>query len=454
MSNPGRILIIDDDQSILDAAAIFLRREFSQIITEVNPGKIPEHLKSNIDVILLDMNYSPGRNDGSEGLLWIRKIREADTGIMVIPVTAYGDTDLVVKAMHAGAVDFVVKPWTNHKLLATLNSALALKNSRQEVFKLRSTRQKLNEDMDLPFSHMIGNSVALRRVKELIDKVAGTNANILVLGENGTGKELVARELHRKSARNKEVFIAVDLGSLHEGLFESELFGHTRGSFTDALEDRPGRFELASGGTLFLDEVGNLPLSLQPKLLSVLQNRKLFRVGSNREISIDIRLICATNQSLLELTGKSLFRQDLLFRINTFEIWVPPLRERVEDIPPLLDFYLDVYSRKYNKTGLSITSGTIRALQNYPWPGNVREFHHAVERAVILAESNTLSEKDFSQRYQALSDVRPATLNLAENEKQLILAALEKHGGNISRASSELGLERTALHRRIKKYGF
>jgi transcriptional regulator with GAF, ATPase, and Fis domain len=246
----------------------------------------------------------------------------------------------------------------------------------------------------------------------------------------------------------------VDLGSLHEGLFESELFGHTKGSFTDALEDRPGRFELASGGTLFLDEVGNLPLSLQPKLLSVLQNRKLSRVGSNREISIDIRLICASNQSLVDLARRSLFRQDLLFRINTFEIRVPPLRERIEDIPLLLDYYLDIYSRKYNKPRLSAAPGTLKALQTYPWPGNVREFHHAVEKAVILAEKRTLTDKDFSMQYQVLSDIRAGTLNLAENEKQLILAALEKHRGNISRAASDLGLERTALHRRIKKYGF
>jgi DNA-binding NtrC family response regulator len=454
MGNSGRILIVDDDKAILDAAGIFLRREFSQVLTEQDPAKIPEHLKSNLDLILLDMNYSPGRNDGTEGLYWIRKIRETDPFIMIIPVTAYGDADLAVKAMQAGAVDFVVKPWTNHKLMATLSAALALKNSRQEVFKLRSTRQKLNEDMDLPFSHMIGHSAALRRVKELIDKVAHTEANVMVLGENGTGKELVAREVHRKSDRNQEAFISVDLGSLHEGLFESELFGHTKGSFTDALEDRPGRFELASGGTLFLDEVGNLPLSLQPKLLSVLQNRKLSRVGSNREISIDIRLICASNQSLVDLARRSLFRQDLLFRINTFEIRVPPLRERIEDIPLLLDYYLDIYSRKYNKPRLSAAPGTLKALQTYPWPGNVREFHHAVEKAVILAEKRTLTDKDFSMQYQVLSDIRAGTLNLAENEKQLILAALEKHRGNISRAASDLGLERTALHRRIKKYGF
>jgi DNA-binding NtrC family response regulator len=455
MSIPGKILIVDDDAVILGTAEIFLRREFGQIVTERNPARIPELIKTyGIDLVLLDMNYSPGKNDGAEGLYWINKILETDPSIMIIPVTAYGETDLAVKAMRAGAVDFVIKPWTNQKLLATINAALELKNTRQELVKLKNTRQKLNEDLDVPFSKMVGNSMALRNVEELINKVAPTDANVLILGENGTGKELVARELHRKSYRRKEAFITVDLGSLHEGLFESEFFGHIKGAFTDAYEDRPGRFELASGGTLFLDEVGNLPIPLQPKLLSVLQNRKLSRVGSNREISVDIRLICATNQSLIELVRENRFRQDLLFRINTFEIRVPTLRERLDDIPLLLDYYMAIYARKYNKPALSVAPGTIIALQAYPWPGNVREFHHAVEKAIILADNNTLTKTDFSLGYRTLSDTGPKTLNLHENEKHLILSALEKHKGNISKAAVELGLERTALHRRIKKYGF
>lgn len=454
MNSHGRILIVDDDSVILNTARIFLHRQFAQIITENDPEKIPGHIKSDrIDLVLLDMNYSPGKNDGSEGLYWIKKISEADPGIMIIPITAYGETEIAVKAMKAGAVDFVVKPWSNQKLLATINSALELKNARQELVKLKNTRQKLIEDLDSPFSHMIGNSSGLCRVRELVDKVAPTDANVLILGENGTGKELVARELHRKSNRKNEAFITVDLGSIHEGLFESELFGHIKGAFTDAKEDRPGRFELASGGSLFLDEVGNLPVSLQPKLLSVLQNRRLTRVGSNREVPVDIRLVCATNQSLIELVRKNLFRQDLLFRINTFEIRVPPLRERLDDIPLLLDHYLAVYTRKYNKMILSVAPGAVRALQSYPWPGNVREFHHEVEKAVIMADSDTIREKDFSPGYRTLSDAVPDTLNLTENEKHLILSALDKHGGNISKAAIELGIERTALHRRIKKYG-
>jgi len=294
----------------------------------------------------------------------------------------------------------------------------------------------------------------MQKLNQLIDKVSPTDANVLILGENGTGKELVAREIHRKSYRNKEAFITVDLGAIHEGLFETELFGHIKGAYTDAFEDRPGRFELALGGTLFLDEIGNIPLSLQPKLLSALQNRRICRVGSNREIPVDIRLICATNQSLIELAGKQRFRQDLLFRINTFEIKVPPLRERLDDIPLLVDYYLKVYARKYNKPVDHAANQLIRALQRYPWPGNVRELHHAVEKAVILAEKKTLTEADFSLGYGDLSDQRAGSLNLVENERKLILAALDKNRGNISRAAIDLGIERTALHRRIKKYGF
>lgn len=455
MSNTGRILFVDDDVAVLDAARVLLRRSFEFVITETDPARIPEHLQSEvIDLVLLDMNYSPGKNDGAEGLLWIKRIREEDKGIMIIPVTAYGETDLAVKAMQDGAIDFVVKPWSNQKLLATIRSALELKLTRQEVAKLKSTRQKLIEDLDLPFAKMLGEASLMQKLNQLIDKVAPTDANVLILGENGTGKELVAREIHRKSHRNKEAFISVDLGAIHEGLFETELFGHIKGAYTDAFEDRPGRFELALGGTLFLDEIGNLPLSLQPKLLSVLQNRRISRVGSNREIPVDIRLICATNQSIIELAGKKQFRQDLLFRINTFEINVPPLRERLEDIPLLVDFYLKVYARKYNKSVGKADKQLIRALQRYPWPGNVRELHHAVEKAVILADNNTLTEADFSLGYGDLTDQGPGSLNLVENERKLILAALDKNRGNISRAAIDLGIERTALHRRIKKYGF
>jgi DNA-binding NtrC family response regulator len=454
MTVTAKILIVDDDNAVLGAARVFLQREFSKIITITDPSCIPEILSSNdIDIILLDMNYSPGKINGEEGLSWIHIILGIDPGIMIIPVTAYGEMDLAVKAMQAGAVDFVVKPWSNQKLLATINSALQLKKARIELFTLKSTRQKLIKDLDQPFSRMIGNSVAMRKIYALIDKVAPTDANVLILGENGTGKELVARALHRKSNRNEDVFITVDLGSLHEGLFESELFGHSKGAFTDAKEERPGRFELACGGSLFLDEVGNLPVALQPKLLSVLQNRKLSRVGSNREVTVDIRLICATNQSMIQLVKKNLFRQDLLFRINTFEIRVPALQERIEDIPLLLDYYMAGYTRKYNKPGLTVSPSAIKALKLYPWPGNVRELQHAVEKAVIITDNSTITEKDFSLGYSRLSETGPDSLNLLENEKYLIISALGKYNGNISKAAVELGIERTALHRRIRKYG-
>ena len=300
---------------------------------------------------------------------------------------------------------------------------------------------------------IIGNSAAMRQVIELINKVAPTDVDVLILGENGTGKELVARELHRKSLRRREAFITVDLGSLHQGIFESELFGHSKGAYTDAKEDRPGRFELASGGTIFLDEIGNLPLELQPKLLSVLQGRKLSRLGSGKEISIDVRMISATNQSLVDLVRMNQFRQDLLFRINTFEINVPALRNRLGDIPLLLDHYLEIYSRKYAKPDLKTSPGLIKALQEYPWPGNIREFHHAVEKAVILCDDNLITEKDFSPLYRTLAVNACDSLNLDENEKNLVLRAMEKHKWNKSKAAAELGIERTALHRRLKKYG-
>jgi DNA-binding NtrC family response regulator len=455
MNLSGRILFVDDDRSVLDAARIFLRRSFELFVTETDPTRIPEYIKEQgIDIILLDMNFSAGKNDGSEGLYWIRKIRNEDSSIMIIPVTAYGETELAVKAMQEGAHDFVIKPWSNQKLLATLKSALELKIARQEVVKLRSTRQKLIEDLDLPFSRMLGDSLPMKKLIQLIDKVASTDANVLVVGENGTGKELVARELHRKSARSREAFISVDLGSIHEGLFETELFGHIKGAYTDASEDRPGRFELATGGTLFLDEIGNLPVSLQPKLLSALQNRRITRVGSSREIATDIRLISATNQSLIDLVKRQLFRQDLFFRINTFEIYVPPLRERTDDIPLLLDYYLTVYAKKYNKPFFNVNRKLIKVLQQYPWPGNVREFHHAVEKAVILAEKKIITEADFNLGYRSLAEQETFSLSLSENEKRLILAALDKHRGNVSKAAIDLGIERTALHRRIKKYGF
>ncbi|MGB4971843.1 MAG: sigma-54 dependent transcriptional regulator, partial [Cyclobacteriaceae bacterium] len=329
----GNILIVDDDRDVLETAKMFLKQEFSNVVIEENPENIiPLMGQQDFDVILLDMNFNKGINDGEEGFQWLGQILKTDAQAVVILITAYGEVDIAVKAMKSGAIDFVLKPWKNQKLLATILSALQLRQSKKELEKVKLTQEKLSNDLDVGFTDFVGNSTAIKRVHELIDRVAGTEADVLILGENGTGKELVARAIHRQSLRKDKVFISVDLGGITESLFESELFGHVKGAFTDAKQDKPGRFEIASGGTLFLDEIGNLSLPLQSKLLTVLQQRKIQRVGSNKEISVDFRLICATNMPLYDMIYEKKFRQDLLYRINTVEIRVPPLRERQEDI--------------------------------------------------------------------------------------------------------------------------
>jgi DNA-binding NtrC family response regulator len=452
----GSILIIDDDEDVLLAAQMFLKHHAAHIRTEHSPETIPALLKNeSYDIILLDMNFTRDVSSGHEGFSWLRKIMELDPSAVVILITAYGDVEMAVRGIKEGATDFVLKPWQNEKLLATLSAAMTLRRSREEVDNLRSRQQQLSADLDKRFQGFVGTSPEIRQVFATIEKVAGTDANVLILGENGTGKELVARELHRQSARANEVFLSVDMGALNENLFESELFGHVKGAFTDAREDRAGRFEVASTGTLFLDEVGNLPVSLQAKLLTVLQNREVTRLGSNKSRAIDIRLICATNKSLRELVAHKSFRQDLLYRINTVEIHLPPLRERAEDIRPLLEHFLQLYSHKYRKPTKRISPATVKKLEKYQWPGNVRELQHAVERAVIMSESETLHPSDFF----FTSKEPPGELagvdgfNLDEAEKTLIRRALSKHGGNISQAAKELGLTRAALYRRLEKYG-
>jgi DNA-binding NtrC family response regulator len=374
--------------------------------------------------------------------------------VVVIMITAYGDIDLAVRTIKAGATDFVLKPWKNQKLLATIHAALQLKRSREEVQHLRRTQQKLVEDMSQQYGLFIGESESVKKCLGMVEKVAGTDADVLILGENGTGKELIARMIHRKSARNHKIFIPVDLGSISENLFESELFGHMKGAFTDAIEDKPGRFELANGGTIFLDEIGNLSLPLQSKLLNVLQNRKVIRVGSVKELPVDFRLICATNRPLNEMVQRNEFREDLLYRINMVEIKVPSLRERMEDIPLLFDHYFALYRKKYNKPGLKINPATINKLAQHSWPGNVRELQHAVERLVILSESNLVNYADFMPGKPIAHNARqnePVRLN--EMEKLHIQKVIEQHKGNITRAAAKLGISRTALHRRIRKYG-
>jgi len=452
--NPSRILIIDDDRDILETARMFLKQEFAVVHIEERPEAALAALKSQeFDVILLDMNFKKGVNDGEEGFHWLEQILKTDPQAVVILITAYGEVDLAVKAMKTGATDFVLKPWKNQKLLATILSAIQLRKSRKEVEKLKVTQERLSDDIDHRFADFIGESPAINRVHELIDRVADTEADILILGENGTGKELVARAIHRQSTRKDNVFISVDLGAITETLFESELFGHVKGSFTDAKQDKPGRFEIASGGTLFLDEIGNLSLALQSKLLTVLQNRKVQRVGSSKEIPVDFRLICATNMAVNEMVFEKKFRQDLLYRINTVEIRVPSLRERTEDIPLLTDYFLQRYGQKYKRPGMKIDKSVITKLKKYSWPGNIRELQHAVERAVILSEDKNIQSADL---LISGSGPQPETeiqlLTLDDMEKQFIVQSLANHDGHVSNTAKTLGMTRTALYRRMKKH--
>jgi two-component system, NtrC family, response regulator HydG len=450
----GKILMIDDDEDVLLAAKMLLKKSNHQVIIEKNPNKIPFLLNNDsYDVILLDMNFSKDTTSGKEGFEWLKQIKERDPDAVVIMITAFGDVEMAVRALKEGATDFILKPWQNEKLVATISTAIKLKKSYNEVDKLRKAKQMLEEQISQPFRDIIGQSVALKEVFGLIDKVAKTDANVLILGENGTGKELVARAIHQKSMRKDNSFVAVDMGAITETLFESELFGHKKGSFTDAREDRPGRFELANGGTLFLDEIGNLSMSLQSKLLSALQSRQITRVGSNHPVEVDIRLICATNMPLHQMVTEGKFRQDLLYRINTVEITIPPLSDRVDDIPMLATHFLNHYSKKYRKDVLSISPEAMNKLRKYAWPGNVRELQHAIERGVIMADSATLQESDFLFSRKGTDEIASDTLNLDEVEKAAVLKAIQLHNGNISKAAEELGLTRASLYRRMEKYG-
>ena len=449
---PGSILVVDDDEDILLTTKVVLKKQFGNILTETDPARVFQHIRKGVvDVILLDMNFKAGATSGKEGLEWLKKIIKADPEAFVIMITAYGDIDLAVQAMKEGAIDFIVKPWDNKKLLATLMSTYRLSESRKEIARLKEKQKVLYDDIDHQFSEIIGSSDGMKVVFETIRKVASTDANVLLLGENGTGKELVARALHRASERASQIFISVDLGAIPETLFESELFGHIRGAFTDAKENRTGRFELASGGTLFLDEIGNLSLPLQAKLLSAIQNRQITPVGSSTLHPIDIRLICATNMPIYEMAGGNKFREDLLYRINTVEIKIPPLRERRSDIPLLTDYFIKIYGGKYKKDSIMISKESLNKLTQYHWPGNVRELQHVIERAIILSESNILTPDDFlidKAEIPTFAD----TLNMEDVEKHTIINALKSNGQNITMAAIDLGMSRTTLYRKIKKY--
>ncbi|TRX62111.1 sigma-54-dependent Fis family transcriptional regulator [Fulvivirga sp. M361] len=455
----GKILIVDDNEDLLKAAKIFLKRHFQQVDLETNPETIPTLLNNeSYDVILLDMNFTKDVSSGKEGYYWLEKILEIDPSSVVVLITAYGDVQMAVKAIKAGATDFVLKPWENEKLLATLFSAMRLRETRLEVEDLKTKQEAINLKINDRYGDIIGQSASIRKVFETIDRVAATDANVLILGENGTGKELIARAIHNNSPRKGQVFVNVDLGSVSETLFESELFGHKKGAFTDAKEDRPGRFEIANKGTLFLDEIGNLSLPLQAKLLTALQNRKVSRVGANKEVEIDIRLVCATNMPLYDMVKENKFRQDLLYRINTIEVELPPLRDRLEDIPVLAEHFLKHYSEKYDKNISKISDASLTRMQKHNWPGNIRELQHALERAVIMGNSQVLQPEDFnftSQPQQQLDgdNVMLDQFKLEDVEKILIRKVLKKYNGNITQAASELGLTRSSLYRRLEKYG-
>ena len=452
-----KVLIIDDDEDVLFAAKMLLKKHVKEVLIEKDPRKIPFLLnQSSYDVILLDMNFSQDTTSGKEGMHWLEQIKERDPQAVVILITAFGDVETAVEALKNGATDFVLKPWQNEKLVATIHSAAKLKNSYNQVSKLQQEKQQLEESIDAPFKSIIGESKALRNVFTIIDKVAATDANVLILGENGTGKELIARALHKKSARKDNTFVSVDMGALTDSLFESELFGHKKGAFTDAKTDRAGRFEVADKGTIFLDEIGNLNPALQAKLLSVLQSRTVTRIGNNQPKPFDARLICATNEDIHSLVKKGDFRQDLLYRINTVEIHLPALRDRVEDIPLLADHFLQSYTNKYKKQIKGLDQKTIRMLQKYDWPGNIRELQHALERAVIMTDNEVLQPDDFfflnGQGAMQPSGEMEDSFNLEEVERQTIQKAISIHGGNISKAAEELGLTRASLYRRLSKY--
>jgi len=451
MAKQGTILVVDDNKAVLNALEMLLAGVFREVITLRTPNQIEAILESGrVDVVLLDMNFSAGINTGNEGLYWLSRIKEYAAEIPVVLFTAYADIDLAVRAVKEGATDFVVKPWDNAKLVATLLAAYRLHESRREVKQLKAKEEVLKGQLSPERTVVWGESDVMRRVRQLIEKVAVTDANVLITGENGTGKEIVAREIHALSGRKGEVMISVDMGAITETLFESELFGHVKGAFTDAREDRVGKFEAANKGTLFLDEIGNLSYALQSKLLATLQSRKVIRVGSNKPIDVNIRLICATNSDLPRMVKEGTFREDLLYRINTIHVEVPPLRERGNDILLLAEAFLRDYGRKYRKPDLSFSSETRQRLLGYSWPGNVRELQHTVEKAVIMCDRQGLTPEDFLFKSEP-SEMAPLE-TLEDMEREMIRKALERHEGNLSAVASRLGITRQTLYNKMKKF--
>lgn len=448
----GRILIVDDNINVLTALGQLLEQEFERVICVDDPEQIPGVMQiENIDVLLLDMNFEHGSSSGQEGIYWLEKILKKDPDMVVILITAYGNIDLAIECIKKGALDFLLKPWDNDKLITTIKSGLKLRQSKNMVRSLIEKQGHLNEMLLNLTGDFIGVSDPILSIKRLINKVAKSDSTILVLGENGTGKELIAKEIHRQSDRKNEVFIHVDMGAVPDTLFESELFGHTKGAFTDASADRAGRFELASGGTLFLDEIGNLPLGLQSKLLHVMQSREVTRLGSNRSVKVDVRIICATNRDIGGMIEDGSFREDLYYRINTIEIVVPPLRERKDDINILSEYFLEEFRRKYSKEDYYFSESFKEYLIKEDWPGNVRQLRNCIERAVLLAESNMImSEGSFSNGLEQ-SDNRNSGRTLQEIEKEIVLEVLKRNRGNIKKTSEELGIARSTVYNKLKQ---
>ena len=453
MSTKGKLLIVDDNKSILSALEILLQDEFDEVKTISNPNLLLSLIETgDFDLILLDMNFSAGVSTGNEGLYWLGRIQELKPDMEVVLFTAYGDVELAVKALKKGAADFILKPWDNDKLKATLRNVYKLQESKKEIKKLKRREIAFKSEINRDNYFIVAQSPQMRQVLELVRKVAKTDANVLITGDNGTGKELIARELHRLSKRADEILVSVDMGAISETLFESELFGHKKGAFTDAREDRTGKIENANNGTLFLDEIGNLPIHLQPKLLSVLQNREVIPIGSNKPVPVDIRLICATNRNTDKMVAEGVFRQDLLYRINTIHIEIPPLRERKEDILAVADYFLKIYCNKYRKQEMIISDTGKQKLTGYQWPGNVRELQHAIEKAVILSDKKELTPDDFFFKpvMPGMNDFIEGTID--EMEQKMILKVIQKCGSNLSAAAEQLGITRQTLYNKMKKY--
>ena len=449
MTKQGTILVVDDNKGILTAVQMLLGTCFEKVITISTPNKIKATLHDeNIDVVLLDMNFSAGINTGNEGLFWLSEIKKEDASIQVVLFTAYADIDLAVRGIKEGAADFVVKPWDNAKLLETLKTAYNIRTANRKGISIATDKLVVSKESGMFW----GESNAMQQLRSLIEKVARTDANILVTGENGTGKEMLAREIHLLSNRKKETLVPVDMGAITETLFESELFGHVKGAFTDARADRPGKFEVANKGTLFLDEIGNLSYHLQAKLLTALQRRSIVRVGSNTPIPVNIRLSCATNRDLQEMVQKGNFREDLLYRINTIHVEIPPLRERPEDIVPLTEIFLSKYTKIYGKTAMCLSLDAKEKLKAQPWFGNIRELEHTIEKAVIIAERSVLDGNDFDFPRAKKKPVTKEATTLEEMEYNMIKNAMDKYSGNLSLVASQLGISRQTLYNKIKRY--